>query len=105
MCLVFVYCMTILQRTSNIEIFIFISISNDGPPVVAYSESARKMLRITALQTSKMKLYEAIAELKQHYESYREHPVLHPMYAKEWQIFYLRRLSDLLAGLYRSSIA
>lgn len=56
------------------------------------------MLKDSAIQAAKLKLYREVVELKSEYEHYRKYPVLHPMYAKEWQIFYLRRLGDLLAG-------
>lgn len=58
------------------------------------------MLCEAAVKSSKMKLDEAMAELKIEYEKYRRYPCIHPMYCKEWQIFYLRRQSEILASKY-----
>lgn len=37
-------------------------------------------------------------QLKKQYEAYHDSPVNHPMYEKEWKIFYLRQNADLLAS-------
>ncbi|XP_031640643.1 uncharacterized protein LOC116352297 [Contarinia nasturtii] len=67
-------------------------------PTIKLSESTTEMVCKAAVQSSKMKLDEEMAELKCEYELYRNNPALHPMYAKEWHIFYLRRLSEILAN-------
>lgn len=36
--------------------------------------------------------------LKKQYEAYHDSPANHPMYEKEWKIFYLRQNADLLAS-------
>lgn len=69
-------------------------------PNVKLTPLAKKMISEAALRTAEMNLVAAIADLKNEYLRYRENAALHPMYMKEWQIFYLRRLSDLLAGKY-----
>lgn len=69
-------------------------------PYVELSPLAKEMIGKAALRTAEMNLVAAIADLKNEYKKYRENAAKHPMYMKEWQIFYLRRLSDLLAGKY-----
>ncbi|XP_055319527.1 uncharacterized protein LOC129577090 [Sitodiplosis mosellana] len=64
---------------------------------IKLSGKVKEKLASAAVQAAQMKLNEAMAELKNEYELYRLSPALHPMYAKEWQVYYLRRLSDILA--------
>lgn len=59
---------------------------------------AKEMLRNSAIAVSKMKLVEEWAKLKCEYKQYERNPYTHPMYAKEWKIFYLRTLADITAG-------
>lgn len=77
--------------------FIFIYISRNGQSDKV-SLPVKNGLEQVAIQSSKKQLAEAMAQLEIDYARYHENPTLHPMYGKEWQIFYLRRLSDLLAG-------
>lgn len=70
-------------------------------PNVELSPLAKKMIGNAALRTAEMNLVAAIADLKNEYQKYKENAASHPMYMKEWRIFYLRRLSDLLAGKYK----
>lgn len=76
---------------------IFIYISRNGQSDKA-SLPVKNGFEQVAIQSSKKQLAEAMAQLKIQYTRYHENPTSHPMYGKEWQIFYLRRLSDLLAG-------
>lgn len=55
-------------------------------------------MRQAAIRTSEMKMQEAMTELKLKYDFYRRNPNEHPMYRKEWYIFYLRTLSNLIEG-------
>lgn len=55
-------------------------------------------MRRAAIRTSEMKMQEAMTELKSKYDFYRQKPDDHPMYLKEWHIFYLRTLSNLIEG-------
>lgn len=45
--------------------------------LVKFSEPVKQMLHKSALQTSKMKLYEELSELKRQYENYARYPELH----------------------------
>lgn len=60
----------------------------------------KQMMGKAAIESSKMQLAEEMAELKIKYRGYHEQPNSHPMYQKEWHIFYLRRCSELLACKY-----
>lgn len=62
------------------------------------SRLAKKMMRDAAIKTSKMKLNEEWTKLKFDYDQYEKNPHEHPMYAKEWKIFYYRTLSNIIAG-------
>lgn len=57
-----------------------------------------------AIYSSKLQLNEAMAELESSYAGYRQIRTTHPMYLKEWNIFYLRTLSNLLAGTYSVNV-
>lgn len=62
------------------------------------SRMAKKMLRNAAINASKMKLTEEWAKLQNDYDEHKQNPCSHPMYAKEWNIFYYRTMGDLIAG-------
>lgn len=50
-----------------------------------------------ALEYARKSLNDQIAELKRLYRAFEHCPPTHPMYLKEWQVFYLRRSSELIA--------
>lgn len=87
-------------------LFFFVCYSNSGRKVtsIKLSGMVKDQLVNATLQAAQTKLNEAMVELKNEYEWYRMNPTLHPLYAKEWNIFYLRRLSDILASKYFSLI-
>lgn len=49
------------------------------------------------LEFIKRRLVTEFDELKKRYVKYKQYPDTHPMYAKEWRVFYLRRSSELFA--------
>lgn len=50
-----------------------------------------------AYEFAKRKIDAAFATLNARYKGFEQSPARHPMYRKEWLIFYLRRASELLA--------
>lgn len=62
------------------------------------SKMTKKQMRDAEVHASKMKLFEEWAKVKNKYDEYQQNPCKHPMYEKEWQIFYFRTLSDIVAG-------
>lgn len=62
------------------------------------SKMAKMKLREAALNVANMRLSEECTRLRCDYKQYEINPFSHPMYAKEWRIFYCQTLSQLAAG-------
>lgn len=61
-------------------------------------KDGEKIFNHKIIGASKKKLNQEWSKLNNEYSQYSEKPFLHPMYEKEWQIFYLRTLSNIIAA-------